>query len=505
MSRHSNALRLALESEGAAAEETVIADTGEVDVSGPTDTKIENEDVIVAEADGETGEETIAVDGASDASAGEGPIPGDDGFEGDAPEVVADTDSVVVDGSDSAEEAVSDANAAEAEADSTADQKDELAEAAAGLESIYEMMAAAQQNGGLTRQNAHLATIAVESYTARCGETEPVMASLENFGGDSTRLRATSISLESIGETIQKYWKVVWAFVVKLKDQIWNFIKRLFSASERLAQRGARLAKLQLSGAANTPKIELKGYAKKIAVGTKVVLDPKRGMVDCMMLVNGVTGVAPDFEQKAAAMYNHVHNVAAGKAKAGDDDFAVEFALPKGFKMEGDKMVSAVMPGNFKFEAQQLVLRGGKIKLWNRVTKVKQEANISEEAKIDVMSPDQIKETGDCAVELMKQVTAARNATASAMQKSKSLKAPAVADGITDEDAKAAKELLTAFRTAEIQQANLTGKVCAAAVNAALTYLKVAEMSAKAYGAKAINTSDKPVANKKPAAAAAAA
>jgi len=487
MARFANALRLALENDGADDEE-VIAATDSVEV-----------DVAAADGDevGDTEQEAIQVEEAAD------PIDGSCGSDCEDVAVIENTDAVIVDTSDSAEEAVSDANQAEAEVDAVEEQKEELEEAATGLESIYDMMVAAQQNGGLSRQAAQMATIAVESYTHRCGDAGPVMASLENFGGDSTRLRATSISLEQIGERIKQYWKVIWQFVINLKNKIWDFIKRVFSAAERLKQRGATLAKLQLSGAANKGTIEIKGYAKQIAVGTKVQVDPRQGLKDCLTLVQQTGQVGAAWGNYTRAFYDHIASVADGKAKAGDATFVNQLVLPKAFRLNPDnaeEVMTKVLPGNVQFKMERLTLNGGKIQLWKRITKIKLEANISEEAKIPVMTPDQVKAAGEEAVALHAAVALAQKTAATAAAQAKGLKAPTVSESISEADAKAAKELLSAFRSWEITQANLTAKVCANAVSTGLVYLKVAEMSAKMYGATGVHTSDKPVADKKAAA-----
>lgn len=535
MSRHTAALRLALESD--AAEEQVSAaapETTDVDVSGAGDGNIESETIVVAEATGDTEEETIAVDGSSDAAAGsegangeavdgstaaaaaeaatvdvgggdaaaatetettdggaviEGSEGADAGNAGDAgaaeeaPAVIDNADDVVVDGSDSAEEAVADANAAGAEADVIEEQKDELEEAATGLESIYNELVLAQQKGGLTRQGARMATLAIESYTVRTGDDEPVMASLENFGGDDTRLRATNLSMEVLGEKIKHYWSIFYKFIMKLKSQIWAFIQRLFSASERLAQRGQRLAKLQLSGAANKPHIELKGYAKKVAVGNRLVVDPMMGLKECLELVNETTTVSTQNAGVSQSLYEYIYQVAAGTETATGDNFAVAFTLPKAFKQVGDHLETKTLPGNVKFVAETVSLNDGKIKLFKRIAKVNVDAQISEEAKIAVMTPEQVKNAGLAAIKVHEAVKQAQAVAAKAVQMSKSLKAPQVSATISDEDAKKASGLLNSFRSAEIQQAGLISKVCATAVNASLVYLKIAEMSAVAYGA----------------------
>jgi len=191
MSRFAHALRASLEDASVSQDAPVetVEDTV-IDVSADPAKAAE----AAAEAAAAAGEAAEAAADAGEAAEAAAEAAGAAGEAAAAvievPAVVS-ADEVVVDNSDSLDEAVEEVAEAEVAVDEEQQKVDELEEAAAGLESIQNLLREAQQTGGLTKQAATMATIAVESYTARLGLDEPVMASLESFGGSSTRLAAT--------------------------------------------------------------------------------------------------------------------------------------------------------------------------------------------------------------------------------------------------------------------------------------------------------------------------
>lgn len=427
--------------------------------------------IDVAAAAGEAAEEAAdaageAADAASDAA----------DAAGEAAEAVAEA----VEAAEDDNEALSQMDSAEAAADAADADVEELEGAAAGLESIYDYLADATQNGGLNRQAAQAVTLAAEAYAERIGLPSTGIASLESFGGDSSKVRATTMSMESIGEQLKAIWKKIWDFLVKVKDAVWNFIKRLFSASERLKKAGDDLTKLNLTGEPKNKSIKLKGYARKIAVGTRVDTNPEKGLGELTALVKTASKIDTDNEARTDKMVAVVQEVAGGKPF--NAALIPAFAMPSGFSKENGLYVTPLMPGNVRFALKTREFLDGKIVV-GTINKLTVAAKVSEDAEIPTLSPAAIKAAGTAASALQTvvsqaQIQAKRNSDS---LKKKNVKLP---ENMRPNDASTAKALLGAYRFAEAAAGQMTAKVCAAAVNAAFAYVKIAQKSAAEYGGK---------------------
>lgn len=84
---------------------------------------------------------------------------------------------------------------------------------------------------GLSSNAAELAAVAVEAICARLGieKKRTIVPSLESFGSKNSRLTATKIAVEGIGETIEKAWQAIKAFFAKMWANIKSFFKKVWS------------------------------------------------------------------------------------------------------------------------------------------------------------------------------------------------------------------------------------------------------------------------------------
>lgn len=477
MSRFAHALRASLED--ASVDQAAPVETAEdtvIDVSADPAKAAEAAAAAAAEA-GEAAE--AAADAAADAAEAAEAASAEDVIE--VPAVVS-ADEVVVDNSDSLDEAVEEVAEAEVAVDEEQQKVDELEEAAAGLESIQNLLREAQQTGGLTKQAATMATIAVESYTSRLGLEEPIMASLESFGGSSTRLAATKLSMEAIGEKLRTIWAAIIKFLINIKNKVWEFIKRLFVATERLKARGEKLAKIELQGSAKSNEIELKGYAKKVAVGTTVQLDARKGLADLIATVEGAAVLDAEQAKQVDILKSMADQLAAGTLKADQiDDKFLKLSAPKGFTDRQGQLFTAVLPGNVQYAVAKKKI--GKFE-FAYVVKKNNEANVSEEAKIKTMSLDQIRATGAEAIKLYEAVGKLQKQAANAASAIKSLQPVKAKEGLDQASVEALNQVTQAFRQASANHGQLSAKVGAHAVSVAFTYLKIAEKSAGQYTGK---------------------
>lgn len=189
------------------------------------------------------------------------------------------------------------------------------------LGDIQEVMAQSVESGeGLTEEAAAIAEVAVESIRARLGMKRgtKVIPALESFGSKSSRLHATKIAMETIGESIKKIWeniikaiKWVWdkikGFWLSLTKSRGSLLKHLEGMQKRVADmaaetlnektvKGSAAATFSINGKASfdTAKKVLADSQKLIPV-TATASDIANGMV------NKLTGDDPTAVMTAGA------------------------------------------------------------------------------------------------------------------------------------------------------------------------------------------------------------
>lgn len=113
------------------------------------------------------------------------------------------------------------------------------------LDEIKDVMEGSAEAGeGMSPEGAEVAEIAVEAICARLGfRNTKVMPSLESFGSSSSRLAATRISVEAIGERIKQGWEAVKKAIKSLFDMVADFIYKHLTAAGRLPKVVADLSK----------------------------------------------------------------------------------------------------------------------------------------------------------------------------------------------------------------------------------------------------------------------
>ena len=155
-----------------------------------------------------------------------------------------------------------------------------------GLESVVESLEAALEQGGLDATSAQFAHHAVGAYTERLGiESADLLPGLESFGGDSGRQSATTVSLESVGETLKKIWNAIKAAVEKAIKAVTDFFAKIFGGVSKIEGRIDALKK----EVAEAKKKELSDKAK-IKVGSANSLQ-LGGKVDAGALTKGMSNL----------------------------------------------------------------------------------------------------------------------------------------------------------------------------------------------------------------------
>lgn len=153
-------------------------------------------------------------------------------------------DAVIEGGVDSMERTAIEIAEAYEELDELEEDIEELEEIEEGLESIATSLEAALEQGGIDAIAAQFVHHAVGAYTERLGlESSDLLPGLESFGGDSGRAAATTVSLESVGETLKRIWNAIKAAVEKAIKAVTDFFAKVFGGIDKVITRIEALEK----------------------------------------------------------------------------------------------------------------------------------------------------------------------------------------------------------------------------------------------------------------------
>lgn len=248
---------------------------------------------------------------------------------------------------------------AEAEAEVAADEEvvEQLDEAAATLESIYDSLQDIREEG-LTPQAARFATLAVESVTKNLGIDDPVMPSLESFQGHSRRVEATTLSVEKLGQKIAEIWAAIMKFLVRIKDSVMNFLRAHLTRLGRVKARAAKLEAVAKAAKGKPKKesVDVTELAPQIVVGDKL----PNYLVDSLKKVEEVLKGTQTYGKKALEQAQNYRTGLAEAAAAGNTEGlfkypkSAAFVAPPVFKKKVDEKngtiwKTEVLPGNVSF------------------------------------------------------------------------------------------------------------------------------------------------------------
>lgn len=160
------------------------------------------------------------------------------------------------------------ADAAEHEA-----QIDEAIETAEALESIADSLESIAQNGGLDKNGAIVLNLGLEHMYSRLGMGgRKGVAALESFGGTSSRVGATTISMEDIREQAKKIWDAIVAQIKKAIAWVQERFTKIFGAANKLEARAKAVAEKagNTSGNAKEKTFENERLVKALHIGGAV-------------------------------------------------------------------------------------------------------------------------------------------------------------------------------------------------------------------------------------------
>lgn len=147
---------------------------------------------------------------------------------------------------------------AQANAEAVQNDVEALAGESAALEQYVGILTRAKANGGLNADEAAFMHVGLRAYTRKTGIVMGV-ASIEDFGGTVSGLKATTISLEALKDHAKAAWE---AFKMAIKAAIQamgDWYQKTFSGARKVADRAKALKQevAALRGAPDTAEFEL--------------------------------------------------------------------------------------------------------------------------------------------------------------------------------------------------------------------------------------------------------
>ena len=255
---------------------------------------------------------------------------------------------------------------------------EDLDHAADTVERIVSSIEARKQEDerGLTRADAEAYQLA---FYAAVGEglSNPV-SSLEAFGSDSERARATDISLEESKGKLKQLWDAIIDAIKKGVEAFMDFITKFFDSLDKMQKRAQDLQK-QAKQASDADPGEIKiPKAKQVAFGGSV--DPDSVQSGYQAVSNELLSVNEQLVSNAEAYYKVLGDQFKDAGNKSPDEVASE--LQETLDKAWQEMTKAV--GEDGGDSVTLELPGGK-----QLTVEREEVELGE-SKIKRMKPPKI-------------------------------------------------------------------------------------------------------------------
>ncbi len=135
------------------------------------------------------------------------------------------------------------------------------------------MQQSIDEGTGLDTGAAQMAEIATESIMNRLGlKGQRIIPATESFGSSNSRVAATRIAIESVGEKIKAIWEGILKFLKMVWQKITDFFAKFFSNSEKMEKAAEELKKkvVQVQGEPSKEQTVPATAFKAFNVGGKV-------------------------------------------------------------------------------------------------------------------------------------------------------------------------------------------------------------------------------------------
>jgi hypothetical protein len=159
------------------------------------------------------------------------------------------------------------------EVDELATAVEEAVEDVESLTDIQDVMAGSVEGGeGLSEDAAEIAEVAVEAICARLGiRGKSNIPALESFGSKNSRVAATRIAIENIGDTIKRVWEAIkktfLTIIQKVKDFFFNFFNNIEKIEKLAKELKSKVDALDSQAKAKEDNIKSSGIASSVTDG----------------------------------------------------------------------------------------------------------------------------------------------------------------------------------------------------------------------------------------------
>lgn len=182
------------------------------------------------------------------------------------------------------------------------------------LEDIGDVMGDSVENGeGLSEDAAQIAEVAVESIYRRLGiRRAKAMPSMESFGSSSSRVHATRVAMEGIGDWVKETWAKIVQFFKDLWEKISNFFRKalagigqLKSAAQALKKKASGLSSKAAPFQMSFENAELGnafpgGTLLNVDLRVKGAANTVEGLLEAAKKFEEIRKAAKDFSSKLA-------------------------------------------------------------------------------------------------------------------------------------------------------------------------------------------------------------
>ena len=238
------------------------------------------------------------------------------------------------------------------------------------LEGIQDVMAESVERGeGLDETAAAVAEVAVEAICARLGirTSGRVLPAMESFGSKNSRVAATKIAMEGIGDKISAIWEAIKKAFKNVWMKIKDFFAKFFSNTEAVKKLAASLKSKAEDLKGSTAKettMKVGGLASMIGFGTKAdaasakqILDNQISITNSFLASAGAIETVIKTANDALKAGKDIGNKVQDLAKSGKD---LSTSILKGGKSE-DKDGSTVTTLGPLVGGSSIVVSTGKV------------------------------------------------------------------------------------------------------------------------------------------------
>lgn len=188
-------------------------------------------------------------------------------------------------------------------------------EGAEDLEAIGDVAADTIEDGGegMSEDAARVTEVAVESICRRLGvRGSSIVPATESFGSRSSRITATRIVVEGIGETVKKIWAAIVAGFKKIWAKLVDFYKFLTDSNVRMEKRAKALLEKATQGSSSIETDEFENTAIANAFHEKGDFKVSR-LIEALNNIKSELGEAKIGGEKVATVMEAIANAKTSK------------------------------------------------------------------------------------------------------------------------------------------------------------------------------------------------